>query len=381
MEERKDPVVSAKEAGLRYVSDEQPGIRREKKGRDFQFIGANGRVIKNEADVRRIRKLAIPPAWTDVWICPDPNGHLQATGRDDRGRKQFRYHSRWREVRDENKYNRMIEFAKALPRIRERTAKDLAKPGLPLEKVLATVVRILETGVIRIGNEEYAKQNNSFGLTTMRDRHVRVRGSEMRFEFRGKSGKLHKIQLQDPRLAKVVKGCQDIPGQELFQYLDDEGERCKISSTDVNTYLREITGADFTAKDFRTWAGTVLAAVALREVEKCDTKAQQKKNITRAIESVAARLGNTPTICRKCYIHPFVLDAYIDGSLLAQAAEQRARSSKHGLNAEEGMVLRLLKTRLKAQAKERAPGALLKQLQSSVKHRTKAKVRSSGFSR
>ena len=372
MEERKDPVISAKEAGLHYVSDEQAGIRREKKGRDFQFINAAGRAIKDEADIRRIRKLAIPPAWTDVWICPDPNGHLQATGRDDRGRKQFRYHPRWREVRDETKYNRMIDFAKALPKIRERTAKDLAKSGLPLEKVLATVVRILETGVIRIGNEEYAKQNNSFGLTTMRDRHVRVRGSEMRFEFRGKSGKLHKIELQDPRLAKVVKGCQDIPGQELFQYLDDDGERRKISSNDVNDYLREITGGDFTAKDFRTWAGTVLAAMALREVEKTDTKAQQKKNITKAIESVAAKLGNTPTICRKCYIHPFILESYMDGTLFAQAAEQRARAGKHSLNAQEAMVLRLLKARLKTQTKQRAPGALLKQLQASVKHRKKA---------
>jgi DNA topoisomerase I len=372
MQDVKDPVISAKEAGLRYVSDEKPGIRREKKGRDFQFITSTGRAIKNEEDLRRIRKLAIPPAWTDVWICPDARGHLQATGRDARGRKQHRYHSRWREVRDETKYNRMIDFANALPKIRERTAKDLAKPGLPIEKVLATVVRILETGVIRIGNEEYAKQNNSFGLTTMRDRHVRVRGGAMRFEFRGKSGKLHKIELTDPRLAKVVKGCQDIPGQELFQYLDDDGERRKISSNDVNDYLREITGGDFTAKDFRTWAGTVLAAMALREVEKCDTKAQQKKNIVQAIEAVAAKLGNTPTICRKCYIHPFVLDAYVDGTLLAQAAEQRARSSKHSLNGDEAMVLRLLKTRLKMQAKEKAPGALLKQLQASVKHRKKA---------
>lgn len=372
MEERKDSAISAREAGLSYVSDEKPGIRREKKGRDFQFMNASGRIIKNEGDIRRIRKLAIPPAWTDVWICPDSHGHLQATGRDARGRKQHRYHPRWREVRDETKYNRLIDFAKALPKIRERTAKDLAKTGLPLEKVLATVVRILETGVIRIGNEEYAKQNNSFGLTTMRDRHVRVCGGAMRFEFRGKSGKLHKIELSDPRLAKVVKGCQDIPGQELFQYLDDDGERRKISSNDVNDYLREITGGDFTAKDFRTWAGTVLAAMALREVEKTDTKAEQKRNITKAIESVAAKLGNTPTICRRCYIHPFVLEAYMDGTLLTQAAEQRARGSKHGLNSEEGMVLRLLKARLKTQARQRAPGALLKQLQASVKHRKKA---------
>ena len=372
MEEQKDPVVSAKEAGLRYITDEKRGIRREKRGRDFRFLNADGRAIKDGDNLRRIRKLAIPPAWTDVWICPDPNGHLQATGRDARGRKQHRYHTRWREVRDENKYNRMIAFAKALPKIRERTARDLAKPGLPMEKVLATVVRILETGVIRIGNEEYAKQNNSFGLTTMRDRHVKVRGAEMRFEFRGKSGKLHKIELEDPRLAKVVKNCQDIPGQELFQYIDDAGERRKISSTEVNEYLREITGGDFTAKDFRTWAGTVLAAMALREVEKCDTKAQMKKNITQAIERVASKLGNTPTICKKCYIHPFVLEAYQDGSLLAQAAVQRARG-KHTLDSDEAMGLALLKTRLKAQAKQRAPGALLNQLQASIKHRKKAR--------
>jgi DNA topoisomerase-1 len=371
MEDQIGPAKSAKEAGLRYVSDEKPGIRREKEGCDFQFINSQGRAIKDEDNLRRIRKLAIPPAWTDVWICSDPHGHLQATGRDARGRKQHRYHTRWREVRDQTKYNRMIDFANALPKIRERTAKDLARSGFPLEKVLATVVRILETGVIRIGNEEYVKQNNSFGLTTMRDRHVRVRGGAMQFEFRGKSGKLHKIELNDPRLAKVVKGCQDIPGQELFQYLDDKGERRKISSTDVNNYLREITSGDFTAKDFRTWAGTVLAAMALREVEKTDTKAQQKKNIVKAIETVAAKLGNTPTICKKCYIHPFVLDAYADGTLLAQAAGQRARS-KHALNPEESMVLRLLKARLKTQTKERAPGALLKQLQASVKHRKKA---------
>ncbi|HUS35679.1 MAG TPA: DNA topoisomerase IB [Verrucomicrobiae bacterium] len=372
MEEQKDPVISAKEAGLHYVADDRPGIRREKNGHDFKFIDSKGRVIKNNDEITRIRKLGIPPAWTDVWICSDPEGHVQATGRDARGRKQHRYHKRWREVRDETKYNRMVEFAKTLPKIRQRTAQDLAKPGLPIEKVLATVVRILETGVIRVGNEEYAKQNKSFGLTTMRDRHVRVRGAEMRFEFRGKSGKLHNIQLEDPRLAKVVKNCQDIPGQELFQYRDDEGLRRKISSTDVNDYIREITGGDFTAKDFRTWAGTVLAAMALREVEKCDTKAQQKKNVTAAIERVAARLGNTPTICKKCYIHPFVLDAYMDGTLLAQAAAQRARS-QHSLNPDEAMVLALLNTRLKAQTKSRQPGALLKQLQASIKHRKKAR--------
>jgi DNA topoisomerase I len=329
--ERLPQVEDAKAAGLRYVTDEGAGIQRELKGREYQFFDAKGKRITDEEDVRRIRKLAIPPAWTDVWICPDANGHLQATGRDARGRKQHRYHSRWRETRDENKFNRMIDFAKSLPKIRERTAKDLGKAGLLREKVLATVVRILETGLVRVGNEEYVKQNKSFGLTTMRDRHVKVNGSAIHFEFRGKSGKEHEVKLNDPRLAKIVKGCQDIPGQELFQYLDENGERRRITSTDVNEYLREITGGDFTAKDFRTWAGTVLAAIALREVEKADTKAQSKKNIVQAIERVAERLGNTPSICKKCYVHPFVLEAYQDGSLLLQAAKERAGEGKNGL--------------------------------------------------
>jgi len=370
MEVPADSVESAKVAGLLYVSDERPGFSRQQKGKEFLVFNQRGRAVKDEGQLRRIRKLAIPPAWSDVWICPEANGHLQATGRDARGRKQHRYHPRWREVRDESKFNRMVLFAKALPKIRERTEADLAQPGLTRRKVLATVVRILETGLVRVGNEEYAKTNNSYGLTTMRDRHVKVSGGSIKFQFRGKSGKFHSIELSDPRLAKVVKKCQEIPGQELFQYFGETGGRQRISSTDVNEYLREIAGEEFTAKDFRTWAGTVLAAMALREVEKCDTQAQAKKNVVKAIERVAEQLGNTPTICRKCYVHPFVLEAYMDGSLMLQAARARART-KHALNAEEGMVLALLGKRLKAQA-QAEKGGLIKQLQASVKHRKRA---------
>jgi len=364
MEEIGTPQAHAKAAGLKYVNDEAKGFARQRKGKDFVYLNPRGQPIKDDTQIRRIRKLAIPPAWTEVWICPDANGHLQATGRDARGRKQHRYHPRWREVRDETKFNRMIDFARALPKIRQRAARDLAARGLSKQKVLATVLRILETGLVRVGNEEYAKQNNSYGLTTMRDRHVKVRGGAIHFEFRGKSGKSHRIELNDARLAKIVKGCQDIPGQELFQYFDDKGERQKISSTDVNEYLREITQADFTAKDFRTWAGTVFAATVLREI---DPEQRTKKNLKKAIEQVAARLGNTPSICRKCYIHPHVIECFLDGSLHGREALR----AKEGLDANERLVLELLKCGLAAKAKwER--GGLLKQLQASIKHRKKA---------
>lgn len=364
-----EPKMHAEAAGLRYVTDEGKGFTRKLNGKHYDFYNRRGQLIRNEAEIQRIRKLAIPPAWTEVWICPDAHGHVQATGRDARGRKQHRYHSKWREVRDDNKFNRMVEFAKALPKIRARTKRDLAARGLTKEKVLAAVIRILETGVIRVGNDEYVKQNNSFGLTTMRDRHVKVRGADIHFAFRGKSGKEHEVQLSDPHLAKIVKGCQDIPGQELFQYFGEDGKRQRIDSNDVNEYLREITKGDFTAKDFRTWAGTVLAAVALREVKKFETQAEAKRNVKAAIESVAKKLGNTVTICRKCYVHPFVLESYMDGTLLMQAA--RARANKRGLNAEERLVLGLLENRLKGGTKREGEG-LLKQLQASIKHRKKA---------
>lgn len=354
VEALQDPVVSARVVGLRHVSDQQPGIRRERSGTGFRYRDAEGRIVSDKETQARIKSLAIPPAWTDVWICPGPNGHLQATGRDDRRRKQFRYHPRWREIRDETKYARMIAFARALPKIRHRVKKDMALNGLPRNKVLATVVRLLKVSLIRVGNEEYAKENESFGLTTMRNRHVDVNGSKMRFHFRGKSGKWHNVDIRDRHIAKIVARCQDLPGQELFQFVDDDGKRRDVRSEDVNDYLREISGQDFTAKDFRTWAGTVLAAMALREFEKFDTKAQAKKNVVAAVESVAGKLGNTPAVCRKCYIHPHVLDSYLDGTLvktLKQRAERQIAGSLRGLPLEEAAVLGLLQQRLSLEEK------------------------------
>jgi DNA topoisomerase I len=351
------PVDSAEIAGLRYVRDDRPGIRRRRNGHGFIYLAAEGQTVHDRAILYRIRSLAIPPAWTDVWICPIDNGHLQATGRDARGRKQHRYHPRWREVRDETKYERLILFAQRLPRIRARVRRDLRRPGLPREKVLATVVRLLESTLIRVGNDEYARVNHSYGLTTLRHQHVRVRGSRIHFEFRGKSGIRHSIDLRNPRLARIVKRCQDLPGQELFQYLDEEGEPHTIDSADVNTYLRQISGLDFTAKDFRTWAGTVLAARALEEFETFDSQAQARRNIVRAIEKVAQRLGNTKAVCRKCYVHPALFDAYLDGSLLQtlkQRVEKQLRRSLHKLNPEEAAVLAFLQERLRRDAGSQA---------------------------
>jgi DNA topoisomerase-1 len=317
---------AAAAAGLRYVTDNRPGIRRRPSGSAFRYVSPDGSAIRDRATLGRIRSLAIPPAWRDVWICPRDDGHLQATGRDARGRKQYRYHVRWREARDETKYGRVTAFARALPRIRRRTRQDLARPGLPREKVLATVVRLLETTFIRVGNEEYARENESFGLTTLRDRQVSVRGSKLRFKFRGKSGVEHEIQLSDPRLAAIVKRMQDLPGEELFQYVDEQGETRAIESADVNAYLKEIAGNAFTSKDFRTWAGTVLAAEELRRIGPFSSEAQAKRNIVQAIEAVSKRLGNTKAVCRKCYVHPLILDSYLDGTLL-QAVNGRAPES------------------------------------------------------
>ena len=348
-----DPVESAKEAGLRYVHDGMPGFRRRRAGRSFSYIGTDGRPIRDPSELRRIRSLAIPPAWTDVWIAPDARGHVQATGRDARGRKQYRYHPKWRSVRDEAKYGRMIAFGKALPQIRERTARDLSLPGLPREKVLATVVQLLEKTLIRVGNEEYARENRSFGLTTMRTRHVEVDRSRVQFTFLGKSGKEHSVDIADRRLAAVVRRCQELPGQELFQYVDDDGERRTVDSGDVNEYLREITGSDFTAKDFRTWAGTRLAAMALQEFEAFDSEAQAKRNVVDAIERVAEKLGNTAAICRRCYVHPAVVDAYMDGSMaktLKKKAERALEEQLHELSGEERAVMALLQQRLAAES-------------------------------
>ncbi len=324
-----DPLESAREAGLRYVNDDHPGIRRIRKGKQFRYLGPDGKPVRDAETLQRIRALAIPPAWTAVWICPLANGHLQATGYDARGRKQYRYHPRWRAVRDETKYYRMIAFAQALPAIRARVEKDLAQPGLPRTKVLATVVRLLETTLIRVGNEEYARSNGSFGLTTLRNRHVTVEGPSLQFTFRGKSGIRHSIRVDDRRLARIVQRCQDLPGQELFQYLDGDGTTYDIDSADVNAYIQEIAGQEFTAKDFRTWAGTVLAARALQEFASFDSQAQAKRNIVAAIEAVSKRLGNTKAVCRKCYVHPAVINSYLDGSLL-ETLRQRVESEIAG---------------------------------------------------
>jgi len=343
-----DPFESARMAGLHYVSDDTPGIRRERQGDTFKYLDAKGRVISNEAELQRFASLGIPPAWENVWICPRPNGHIQATGRDAKGRKQYRYHPRWRATRDETKYGRMLAFGRALPQIRARVAHDLRRRDLSREKVLATVIRLLETTLIRVGNREYARSNKSYGLTTMRDKHVIVDDSSVTFQFRGKSGKNHTITLNDRRLARIVKRCRDLPGYELFQYVDERGQQQTIGSADVNDYLREITGQEFTAKDFRTWAGTVLAALALRELAPHGSATEAKRNVVRAIEHVAERLGNTPSICRKCYVHPAVLDAYLDGSLV-ETLQQRAedlRDVEDDLDSDEAMVLGFLRKRL-----------------------------------
>ena len=344
-----DPVESARAAGLRYVTDTQPGIKRVKQGAGFRYVGPDGAPVHDPDTLRRIKSLVIPPAWTNVWITTRPNGHLQTTGRDAKGRKQSRYHPRWREVRDETKYERMLLFAEALLLIRRRIEHDLARPGLPREKVLATIVSLMEATHIRVGNAEYARDNQSYGLTTMRNKHVEVEGSKITFSFQGKSRVHHTIDLRDRRLAGIVKRCADLPGYELFQYVDADGERHSVDSADVNEYLREITGQHITAKDFRTWAGSVLACGLLREFEPCEIGAQLKKNVVQAIAAVAKRLGNTPSVCRKCYVHPAVLEAYLTGTT-AQAAKERLGEElgecASMLRPEETDLLELLRMRV-----------------------------------
>ncbi len=344
-----DPEASAGEADLRHVSDDRPGLARVRRGRGFSYHQPDGRLVRDRETKARTKALAIPPAWEDVWICPDPDGHIQATGRDARGRKQYRYHSRWRQVRDDAKFGRMIAFARALPGIRKRVARDLARRGLPRRKVLAAVVRLLETTCIRVGNDEYARLNRSFGLTTLRDRHAEVDGSTLRFRFRGKHGIAHDVELDDPRLARVVASCRDLPGQELLQYVDEAGEVRDVGSDDVNEYLGDVSGQPFTAKDFRTWAGTVLASLALQELEAAGTTKEARRNVVRAVESVAERLGNTPAVCRKCYVHPAVIDSYLDGTMI-DALERRAdrvlAEDLAELRPEEAFVLALLRRRL-----------------------------------
>jgi len=342
-----EPAESAKAAALRHVSDAGPGIRRRRSGKGFSYSGPDGKTFHDREVIRRIRALAIPPAWTQVWICPHEDGHLQATGRDARGRKQYRYHRRWHEVRDETKYGRLFHFGSSLSQIRARVDEDLSLPGLPREKVLATIVRLLETTLIRVGNEEYARANGSFGLTTMLEHHVKVEGARLNFRFSGKSGKSHTIQVIDRRLARLVKRIQDLPGQDLFQYLDDTEEPQPVSSADVNEYLRLIAGQDFTAKDFRTWAGTVLAACYLAGSGAfADGEDTPKSVVTSAVESVAKQLGNTPAICRKCYIHPSVMAAYQDRKLFDRWLKENADVvTLPGLSPEESALLRFLDRR------------------------------------
>jgi len=384
-----DPVAAARAAGLRHVDDTRPGIVREATGKkvrqgkrwvpQFVYKDAHGRRIDDATTEERIRKLVIPPAWTNVWICSDPSGHLQATGRDARGRKQYRYHPRWREERDGTKYSRMIAFGQSLPALRRRIAADLRLPGLPRRRVLATVVRLLETTFMRVGNEEYARNNKSFGLTTLKDRHVEFRPSEVRFHFRGKSGVMHDVAVHDRAVARIVRQCRDLPGQELFQYLGEGGQPATIDSADVNEYIREATGHDFTAKDFRTWAGTVLAALALQETDAAaellaarDGRDRPRKpaprDVAHAIERVADRLGNTPAVCRKCYVHPDVIAAYLDGTLAASLKRrvdaQMAPRRLGALRPDEAAVLARLQRRL---AEEKRGKRLETQLRRSLR--------------
>ncbi|MFO0746634.1 MAG: DNA topoisomerase IB [Myxococcota bacterium] len=318
-----DPARAARMAHLRYVHDEAPGLRRHRAGRGFRYVDAAGRAVRDQAVLARIRSLAIPPAWRDVWICPDENGHIQATGRDARGRMQYRYHPAWRELRDATKFAKLAAFGAALPRIRKAVERDLARDGLPREKVIATVVKLLEATLIRVGNEEYARANRSFGLSTLRDRHVVVSGSELRFRFRGKSGKEHDVSIHDRRLARIVREVSELPGHELFQYVADDGTRHSVESGDVNAYLREVAGDEFTAKDFRTWAGTMLAATELAGASlDGDSQAARKRALDAVVGSVAERLGNTRAVCRRCYIHPSVMSAFMDGTLAAPRDEK-----------------------------------------------------------
>ena len=348
-----DPRTIAREAGLRYATDARPGFSRRRSGRGLNYRDTDGATVRDKATLARIRALAIPPAWTDVWICLWPNGHIQASGRDARSRKQYRYHADWHQRRGTDKFDRMLAFAEALPRIRRRCDADLATRALSREKVLAAVVRLLELTLIRVGNDEYARLNRSFGLTTLRDRHARIDGSAMRFRFRGKSGQTHEVGLRDRRLAGVVRRCQELPGQELFQFVHDDGEVRNVASDDVNAYIRDSSGGDFTAKDFRTWAGTVLAYRALRALQPGDGDRGAKRNVVEAIRQTADRLGNTPAVARGSYVHPAILDAYLAGSIrgaLVEAAEEQSTPPTGATPSEESAVRALLRQRLEDDA-------------------------------
>ena len=334
---------------LHYVTDAKPGISRKKSGKSFSYYAADGKKITDKDIIARINSLAVPPAYKDVWICPLANGHMQATGIDSRGRKQYRYHPQWRAEREESKFEHILYFGERLPAIRKKVEKDIQLPGMVRNKVMATIVQLLEKTLIRVGNAEYARDNKSYGLTTLRNKHVDVKGTQIRFKFMGKSGKQWNLSLHDRRIAAIIKRCEDMPGYELFKYQDEEGKAIDVGSSDVNAYLKEISGEDFTAKDFRTWSATILAALALAEFEKFDSSTQAKKNILRAIEKVAKRLGNTPTICRKSYIHPEVINAYMDGELVSSIRheiDEEFEKDYAALSREEVVVLSLLRKRL-----------------------------------
>lgn len=356
-----DPLVAsettAQEAGLTYSSLDSPGFARRRAGKGFCYRDHDGKPLRNPATLARIRALAIPPAWTDVWICPDPSGHIQAVGQDAKGRRQYRYHPKFRETREGLKFDHMITFARVLPRLRQQVAIDMATRGLGRRKVLATVTRLLETTMVRVGNTAYARENKSYGLTTLLTPHVKVEGAQLRFHFKGKSGKVWRLGVEDRRVARIVKSCQELPGQRLFQYLDDEGQRQSISSADVNAYLKEVSGADITAKDFRTWAGAVLTAWALVEAGPAASQAAAKRNVAKAIKSVAARLGNTPTVCRKCYVHPEIISAYLEGELRLRARRGRGDrgSDAAALEPEEAAVLSFLRARMARDRSASAP--------------------------
>jgi DNA topoisomerase I len=333
---------SAAAAGLRYVSETGPGIRRKGAGKGFAYIGLDGKTIRDKKVLNRIRSLVIPPAWTSVWICPDPNGHIQAVGRDAKGRKQYLYHARYRQIRDRVKFNRLAAFCASLPAIRSRIEADLAKTGLPREKILATVVRLLEATSIRIGNVEYAKTNHSYGLTTLRNKHVEISGGTVRFRFRGKSGQDHEVKLNDRRLARIIQQCHDLPGYELFQYVDESGEVCRVASDDVNQYLREVSGQDFTAKEFRTWSGTVLMARALDECGSYESETDAKRKVAAAVKTVAQKLGNRPSTCRTYYVHPGIIDTYMQGNLPRMGELVEADKPDTELSAAELCVLEVI---------------------------------------
>lgn len=341
-----DPEASAQAAGLVYVSPDSPGLTRRRSGRGFRYLDAHGRAVSGAAALARIRALVIPPAWREVWICPDPDGHIQAVGQDEKGRRQYIYHPRFRARRDAAKFEHLIDFAEALPALRARVDADMKRGGRDRRAVLATVAHLLETTMIRVGGAAYARDNGSFGLTTLRSRHVKIDGGELRFQFKGKSGRIWRLSVRDRRVARLVKSCQDLPGQDLFQYLDEAGERRTVTSADVNAYLKEISGRDITAKDFRTWNGTVLAAAALAEGEAAHSPSARKRALAKAMAKVAARLGNTVAVCRKCYVHPAISETFLEGALVLDQ-----RSEPNGLEPGEAAVLAFLRAR-------RAAGAL-----------------------